>query len=115
MVTTARESGNGSGRSRTALTTLKMAVFAPMPRVSTASAETVKPGLFRRTRRAWRSEGKMPFIGSLGIARGTPGDGLRIEEVRFGGARVRVRDWDAVFASRIRHGAYNRGMRVWAC
>src|SRR5262249_53271585 len=45
---------NGSGRSRTALTTLKIAVFAPMPRLKVITATTVKPGLLRNMRAAYR-------------------------------------------------------------
>ncbi len=35
----------GSGRSKTVFTTLKIAVFAPMPRVIVINATSVKPGL----------------------------------------------------------------------
>ena len=38
----------GSGRSITALTTLKIAVLAPTPSASVTAATAVKPGLFRR-------------------------------------------------------------------
>jgi hypothetical protein len=38
------------GRNRTVFTTLKMAVFAPIPKASTAIAAMVNPRLFRRTR-----------------------------------------------------------------
>jgi len=37
--------GNGTGFSNTALTTVKIAVFVPMPSVSAATAAIVKPGL----------------------------------------------------------------------
>jgi hypothetical protein len=54
--TRTRRSGsvNGSGRSITALTTLKMAVVAPTPSASVRAAMAVKPGLFRRARAAYR-------------------------------------------------------------
>ena len=42
----------GSGRSRTAFTTEKMAVFAPMPSASVIAATAVKPGLFASIRSA---------------------------------------------------------------
>lgn len=43
-------SANGSGRSRTASTIEKMAVEAPMPSMSVASAAAVKPGACRSMR-----------------------------------------------------------------
>jgi len=43
--------GNGSARHRTASTTLKTAVFAPMPSASASTATTVKPGWRRSIRR----------------------------------------------------------------
>ena len=43
-------SGYGSGRSRTASTTEKIAVFAPMPSASVKIATTVKPGDLRSMR-----------------------------------------------------------------
>src|SRR5438034_11846465 len=42
----------GSGRSNTALTTLKMAVFATMPSASVSTATAVKPGFFSNWRKA---------------------------------------------------------------
>src|SRR5690242_15888446 len=56
------ESGNGRGRKSTVFNTLKIAVLAPMPSVRTASADTVKPGFFRRTRSEYRSDGKRALI-----------------------------------------------------
>src|ERR1700691_758709 len=47
-------SGYGSGFSRTTLITEEMAVLAPMPRASAATAMAVKPGLLRNTRKACR-------------------------------------------------------------
>src|SRR5206468_654365 len=44
--------GNGSGFNRSALTTLKIAVFAPIPRASVNAAIVVNAGDFRRVRRA---------------------------------------------------------------
>src|SRR6266540_3381616 len=43
---------NGGGRSSTALTTLKIAVFAPMPSASVSTATAVKPGFFSSWRMA---------------------------------------------------------------
>jgi len=43
-------SGKGSDLSNTALTTLKMAVLAPMPRARTAIVTAANPGLLRRAR-----------------------------------------------------------------
>ena len=37
---------NGGGRSSTALTTLKIAAFAPMPSASVSTATAVNPGFF---------------------------------------------------------------------
>ena len=51
-VTRRPESGYGSGRSSTALTKLKIVVFAPMPSASESTATIVKPGLLRSERRA---------------------------------------------------------------
>src|SRR5437762_3959341 len=47
-------SGYGSGRSKTALTMLKIAVFAPMPSASVRIAITLKLGCFRSMRKAYR-------------------------------------------------------------
>lgn len=47
-------SGKGNGRSNTAFTTLKMAVFAPMPRASVITAMAAKPGRFKSERTAYR-------------------------------------------------------------
>jgi len=47
--------GNGRGFSKTALTMPKIAVFAPMPRVSMANVDSVKPGLLRRPLTAYWS------------------------------------------------------------
>src|SRR5271170_3076786 len=51
------ECGYGSGASRTALTTEKMAVLAPMPSARATTATAVNPGLPVRTRREWRRSG----------------------------------------------------------
>ncbi len=42
----------GSGRSRSALVTLKIAVLAPMPIASDSNAAAAKPGLAARARHA---------------------------------------------------------------
>src|SRR6476660_3286864 len=44
--------GNGSGFNNTALTTLKMAVFAPIPSARVSTATRVNPGDFRSWRKA---------------------------------------------------------------
>jgi hypothetical protein len=44
------ESGSGSGWSRTALTTLKIAVLAPMPSASVSIATSVNAGAFSSMR-----------------------------------------------------------------
>src|SRR5262249_36391516 len=44
--------GNGSGFNNTALTTLKMAVFAPIPSASVTTATRVNPGDLRSWRKA---------------------------------------------------------------
>jgi hypothetical protein len=41
---------NGNGRSKTVFTTLKIAVFAPMPSASVSIAIAVKPGFFANIR-----------------------------------------------------------------
>ena len=46
--------GKGSGRSSTAFTTLKMAVFAPMPRARVRPTTAVKPGLLPSMRAPYR-------------------------------------------------------------
>src|SRR5262249_40449710 len=46
-VTNFSGSEKGSGLRSTAFTTLKIAVFAPMPRVRAITATRVKPGVFR--------------------------------------------------------------------
>src|SRR5216110_2398466 len=48
----------GSGRSRTPLMTLKIAVFAPMPSASVSTATAVKPGFFS----SWRKANLRSFI-----------------------------------------------------
>src|SRR5437588_9267812 len=46
-------SGNGSGRSRTPFTRLKIAVFAPMPSARVKIAMMLKPGVFNNIRTAY--------------------------------------------------------------
>ena len=50
-MTSRSESGTGRGRSNTALTTVKMAMFAAMPIASVSTEMIVKPGLDRRRRK----------------------------------------------------------------
>ncbi len=47
-------SGAATGFNNTRLTTEKMAVLVPMPRVSAARAVRVKAGLRRKVRKEWR-------------------------------------------------------------
>ena len=47
--------GKARGRSNTALTTEKMAVLTPMPRVRAATAASAKAGLWEKMRRACRT------------------------------------------------------------
>src|SRR5215469_8096882 len=54
--------GYGSGRSKTAFTTLKMAVFAPMPSASVRTVTAVKPGFFPSMRAAYRRSCQMVSI-----------------------------------------------------
>src|SRR5881392_913164 len=53
-MTSRSAAGNGNGRSNTPFTTLKIAVFAPMPSASVSTATAVKPGFFSNWRRAKR-------------------------------------------------------------
>jgi hypothetical protein len=48
------ESAKGNGRSKKALTTLKIAVLAPMPSASVNMATMLKPGLRRNNRTPYR-------------------------------------------------------------
>src|SRR5580658_1715466 len=65
------EFGYGRGLSRTLLTTLKTAVFAPMPMARVSRAMAVNPGLRRSPRRPWRrsrrsvSRKAVGFIGRM--------------------------------------------------
>src|ERR1700691_4978762 len=59
----------GSGRSRTALTTLKIAVLAPMPRARVRMATRVKPGDFASMRMANLRSCRIEFIGDLRVER----------------------------------------------
>src|ERR1700679_3597736 len=53
-VTNCSGCGYGSGRSSTPFTTLKSAVFAPIPSASTVTAAKLNPGFCRSTRSPWR-------------------------------------------------------------
>src|ERR1035438_1923664 len=54
------------GRSRTAFTTVKIAVLAPIPRISASSATALNPGLLQSTRVAKRrSFQRLSIIGGL--------------------------------------------------
>src|ERR1039458_4223518 len=66
MDTSRPGSTKGIGRSRTAFTTLKMAVLAPIPRTSASSATALNPGLLQRTRVAKRrSFQRLSIIGAM--------------------------------------------------
>ena len=54
--------GNGSGRNRMALATLKIAVFAPMPSASTRIDADANAGFLRITRSACRKSRKKPSM-----------------------------------------------------
>src|SRR6266481_562341 len=94
------ESGKGSGFNKTAFTTLKIAVFAPIPSVRTASAARVKPGFLRSTRMAWTSDWWKSLINDhpdgLARARRPPSYKLLMDQDPVFGAGGRsVRVWDA--------------------
>ena len=55
-----RRSGYGRGRSMTASTTLKIAVFAPMPSASVSTTAAVKAGALRSARTAYRKSCSRP-------------------------------------------------------
>src|SRR5260370_5925774 len=55
--------GNGRGRSSTAFTTLKIAVFAPMPRGMVNPTTAAKPGIFTSMRIPYPSSCTKQFIG----------------------------------------------------
>src|SRR4051794_31768178 len=101
MLTIESESGNGRGLSRTAFTTLKMAVFAPMPRVRMASAEIAKPGFLRNTRKAWGSCAKTSLMVNTGYhvqARHQSRMYCGVKSLRNEIRRLVVRVWDGVSA-----------------
>src|SRR2546430_175526 len=56
--TSRSDSVYGNGRNKTAFTTLKIAVFAPMPSASVSTATAAKPGFFR----SWRKANFRSFI-----------------------------------------------------
>ena len=60
-------SANGSGRRRMPRTTLKIAVFAPMPIASVNAATSVKPGERRSVRTAKETSWVSSLINSLRI------------------------------------------------
>src|SRR5689334_7404449 len=62
MRTNLSASLNASGRKRTALTTLKMTVVAPMPRARIMIATAANPGAFRSCRIAYRRSCMSPVI-----------------------------------------------------
>ena len=52
MTTSSSGSTNGNGSSSTALTRLKIALFAPMPSAMISTASTAKPGVRAKVRAA---------------------------------------------------------------
>ncbi|PYV23388.1 MAG: hypothetical protein DMG24_14080 [Acidobacteria bacterium] len=52
----------GSERSSTASSTVKIAMFAPIPRASVSTATAVKPGFFASTRRPYLKSCSIVFI-----------------------------------------------------
>ena len=64
------------GFKSTWLTTLKMAVLAPMPRASAAMAVRLKTGLLARVRQVMRRVGVMGAVLSRKYAGGVAGDAL---------------------------------------
>jgi hypothetical protein len=63
-ITSRSGAANGSGLRSTALTRLKMAVFAPMPSASVNTAMTVNPGRFNSMRKPKRMSCHRIVIGS---------------------------------------------------
>jgi hypothetical protein len=60
VIATSRSgSRKGSGRSKTAFTTLKIVPLAPMPRARVKTAMPVKPGLLPSLRSAYRASCQM--------------------------------------------------------
>jgi hypothetical protein len=59
----------GSIRSSTWLNTVKIAVFAPMPKASVNTAVTVNPGARAICRNAYRTSCMIPFIASSSCSR----------------------------------------------
>ena len=74
---------------RTAWTTLKIAVFAPMPRARVRTAAAEKPGRFRNWRSVWRREciGEAPWE-----ARRVSVSGVAAEECSTGAGVVFLDD-----------------------
>ncbi len=54
--------GNESGRKSTVSTTLKMALFTPIPSARVRTATMVKPGDFRSMRKAYLKSVIMSFV-----------------------------------------------------
>src|SRR5690348_16389893 len=88
--------GNGSGFSRTAFTTLKMAVFAPMPSVRIAKAEIANPGFFRNIRNARATCEKTSDMLNQNRCKARPGMPHAANQAfRSTLARLVVRIWDS--------------------
>src|SRR5262245_16809058 len=105
----------GSGLSNTALTTLKIAVFAPMPRASVRTAVAVKPGFFINIRAPKRRSCQSVCISNSwvnGCAMEIPGLGLKSRNC---GAAVgaSATDWQPrVYANR-RESRAEESVRLW--
>ncbi len=65
MATMRSAFGYGNGRSKTVLTTLKMAELAPMPTASVTTTIAVKPGCLSKPRRPWRMSFRIVSMISL--------------------------------------------------
>src|SRR5690348_2280718 len=68
---------NGSGRRRTASTTEKIAVFAPIPSARVSTATAANTGDLRRERKAYRTSWEIPFMIPSLFPQGRHGRGLR--------------------------------------
>src|SRR5262249_42621577 len=73
-------SGYGSGLSRSALTTLKTAVLAPIPIASDATITTVRPAVRLNVRRAYRRSCRKSVIARLMI-------GVNFVDTTYGGSQ----------------------------
>ena len=116
-------SRTGSDFSNSALSSEKMAVLAPMPRVSESRAATVMAGVRRHCRNASRRSGTMfltrPSGGAqrcIGYGRGFRFGSFRRKSYRIGGRiphrhTSAIRDGDALAVGAHRKGSIQRGVQ----